>query len=349
MTNPKVRDAIREVLNRWSACEILDELCGAVEQAVAASGSPPPKPEGTRMPVYASTLEWLDQTIRDQQDGFKGEMGEGGSMQLKDHITENLTHLNHIRNALRVTIPIPAGASGSPPSPEEQEIALDDRKAIEQIASECSAAGFDTPDGTALGAVRLALRASSGSPPSPIEGENDCSTGCGKLADVSTEYHEEMCHGCYIDMLELIIERKDRALAERAEACAKVCKGRVTGFKSDLHEAYDNGARDCAEHIRAKFCDELRASSGSTGAPDDAWAGLDAQAVAELESFREHLEHHKEASPARVCRFCEEKWPNSKAVQPAGSTGAGSTGAPNDQPIPACIVIYKPAGRSAQP
>ena len=38
--------------------------------AVAASGSPPFKSEGAHMPVHASTLEWLDQTIRDQQDGF---------------------------------------------------------------------------------------------------------------------------------------------------------------------------------------------------------------------------------------------------------------------------------------
>ena len=73
-----------------------------------------------------------------------------------------------------------------------------------------------------------------------------------------------MCHECYEEMCERIIERKDQDLAQRAEACALVCEERITGFKSDLHEAYDNGVRDCAKHIRAMFCE--RASSGSTGA-----------------------------------------------------------------------------------
>ena len=142
--DPKVREAwldIQAAVVAWNVgtneAKLMQNLCAAVassgspphgivseiasiRKAInrAASGSPPFKSEGAHMPVHASTLEWLDQTIRDQQDGFKGEMGEGGSMQLKDHITENLTHLNHIRNALRATIPIPA-ASSSPPSPDD--------------------------------------------------------------------------------------------------------------------------------------------------------------------------------------------------------------------------------------
>lgn len=55
----------------------------------------------------------------------------------------------------------------SSPTPEEQQIALDDRRAIELIASECSRAGFDTPDGTALGAVRKVIAALPSSPTAP--------------------------------------------------------------------------------------------------------------------------------------------------------------------------------------
>ena len=70
-----------------------------------------------------------------------------------------------------------------------------------------------------------------------VEGENDCSTGCGKLADTETENQGPMCHECYEEMCERIIERKDQDLAQRAEACALVCEERITGVKSDLHRS----------------------------------------------------------------------------------------------------------------
>jgi len=48
---------------------------------------------------------------------------------------------------------------------EEDEIAAEDRAAIEQIATECFAAGFDTPDGTAFGVVRKVIAAALSVPP----------------------------------------------------------------------------------------------------------------------------------------------------------------------------------------
>jgi len=101
--------------------------------------------------------------------------------------------------------------------------------------------------------LRAALsRSSSGAVPE----DERCSDCMEARATVCYESGDDRCAAC-AKILDARMKERDRIL----DWAARKCDEQITGFKSDLHEAYDNGVRDCAKKIRDSGS---RSSSGGT-------------------------------------------------------------------------------------
>ena len=340
MTNwkadPKVKEAIETLQAAIARCtadfvdgrivQKIGELCAAV----ASSGSPPSPehPLDGRESCQQYTEHWLR---------WRGEAVESEEC-ARDLAADYDLYLGALEYEATE-----GASSGSPPSPfpdSSYEIPLERRLEAATMDFHHPRLGIHstghhtipltTKEGQRLLALLRASSGSTGAPrdqPTPESGATDFKAHVIEvLGDVMGELRiaRDSSQG---SMVEQIANELRRLHTENAG----IWKARESLLSENarLQGAGSTGDRLEGAPSTRRLLDQSVDGAGSTGAPDDAWAGLDAQAVAELESFREHLEHHKEASPARVCRFCEEKWPSSTVVQPAGSTGA-----PSAQPTP---------------
>ena len=101
--------------------------------------------------------------------------------------------------------------------------------------------------------------ASSLAPPAPTEDE--LCEHCEKEPAVERyENGYELCVGC-AKIHDAKCQERERIMAY----CARLCDEQVTGFKSEAHEEYDQGAKDCARAIRAEL--DIFTSGQSGAAP----------------------------------------------------------------------------------
>ena len=114
----------------------------------------------------------------------------------------------------------------------------------------------DTKDGPALGRVEPA----SGTAEPQTSDDDKCEI-CELVAAVQfLESGEQLCEGCY--QLRLA---EGRGWVRALSYAVSRCEQQVTGFKSELHEAYDNGVAECVRRLRDAL--ERHDASFSASAP----------------------------------------------------------------------------------